>query len=43
MVARHRVGLGLSYRPAMLHKLAKSILGLLISLKIKAGTGIGVG
>ncbi len=29
MGARHRVGIGLSYRPAMLHRLAESIPGLL--------------
>jgi hypothetical protein len=32
--ARNRVGIGLSNRPARLHRLAESILGLLKSLKI---------
>jgi hypothetical protein len=41
MGARKRVGIGLSYRPARLHRLAElipceSILGLLKSLKIRA-------
>jgi hypothetical protein len=41
MGARNRVGIGLSYRPARLHRLAKSVpsnrfLGLLKSLKIPA-------
>jgi hypothetical protein len=40
MGARNRVGIGLSYRSARLHRLAeltmKSILGLLKSLKIRA-------
>jgi hypothetical protein len=36
MGARNRVGTGLSYRPARLHRLAESILGLLKSLKIRA-------
>ncbi len=34
MGARNRVGIGLSYRPARLHRLAESIPGFLKSLKI---------
>ncbi len=34
MVARNRVGIGLSYLPASLHRLAESIPGILKSLKI---------
>ena len=34
MGARNRVGIGLSHRPARLHRLAESIPGLLKSLKI---------
>jgi hypothetical protein len=34
MGARNREGIGLLYRPARLHRLAKSIPGLLTSLKI---------
>jgi hypothetical protein len=34
MGARNRVGIGLSYWPARLHRLAESIPGLLKSLKI---------
>ncbi len=34
MGARNPVGIGLSYRPARLHRLAESILGLLESSKI---------
>jgi hypothetical protein len=32
--SRNRVGIGLPFRPARLHRLAESILGLLKSLKI---------
>ncbi len=44
MGARNRVGIGLSYRPARLHRLAEiysleSILGLLKSKKIRALIG----
>ncbi len=34
MGARNRVGIGLPYRPAMIHRLAESIPGLLKSLKM---------
>ena len=34
MVARNRVGIGLSYRLARLHRVAESVPGLLKSLKI---------
>jgi hypothetical protein len=34
MAARSRVGIGLSYRPHRLHRLAESISGLLKSFKI---------
>jgi hypothetical protein len=34
MKASNRLGMGLSYRPARLHRLAESIPGLLRSLKI---------
>ncbi len=37
MGARNRVGIGLSYRSVRLHRLAKSIPGLLKSIKIKSG------
>jgi hypothetical protein len=48
MGARNRVGIGLSYRPARLHRLSESIPGLLKSLKIRAlltdgGGGRGAG
>ncbi len=36
MGARNRVGMGLSYRPARLHRLAESIPGLLKRLQIRA-------
>jgi hypothetical protein len=36
MGTRHRVGIGLSYRPARLHRLAESIPGLHNRLKIRA-------
>ncbi len=36
MRARNRVGIGLSYRPARLHRLAEAIPGLLKNLKIPA-------
>jgi hypothetical protein len=36
MGARNRIGIGLSYRTARLHRLAESILGLLKCLKIRA-------
>jgi hypothetical protein len=36
MGARNRVGIGFSYWPARLHRLAESIPGLLKSLKIPA-------
>jgi hypothetical protein len=36
MGARNRVGIGLSYWPARLHRLAELIPGLLKSLKIRA-------
>jgi hypothetical protein len=36
MGARNRVGIWLSYRPARLHRLAESILGLLENIKIRA-------
>ncbi len=40
MGARNRVGIGLSYRPARLHKLVESIPGLHKSLKIPALIGL---
>ncbi len=36
MGARNRVGIGLSYRPARLHRLAESIHGLIKRLQIRA-------
>jgi hypothetical protein len=36
MGARNRVGIGLSYQPTMLHRLAELIPGLLKSLQIRA-------
>jgi hypothetical protein len=39
MEAGNRVGMGLSYRPARLHRLAESIPGLLRSLKIPTRAG----
>jgi hypothetical protein len=38
-LARNRVGIGLSYRPDRLHKLAESIPGLLNSLKLSLLAG----
>jgi hypothetical protein len=42
MEARNRVGIGLSYRPARLHRLAESIPWFLKSLKYHLLTVIGV-
>jgi hypothetical protein len=39
MEASNRLGMGLSYRPARLHRLAESIPGLLRSLKIPSLAG----
>jgi hypothetical protein len=39
MKASNRLGMGLSYRPARLHRLAESIPGLLRSLKIPSLAG----
>jgi hypothetical protein len=43
MGARNRVGIGLSYRPARLHRLAELFPGLLKSFKIRAQDDVGVG
>ncbi len=40
MGARNRVGIGLSYRPARLHRLVESIPGLLKRLQIRAQVSV---